>query len=69
MDVHDTRLLMDVQYLAPLMAYFDSRLGAESKVLTLDDGEFEDSNIFVVVVTVAISLILYFKHWIAYTRS
>ena len=49
MDVYDTSLLTEVQYLAPLMAYFDSKPGKDSKVLTLDDGEFEDSNIFVVV--------------------
>lgn len=38
MDVHDTNLITEVQYLAPLMAYFDSKLGENSKVLTLDDG-------------------------------
>ena len=44
MDVHDTLLMTDVQYLAPLMAYFNSKLGGDSQVLTLDDGEWEDSN-------------------------
>ena len=39
MDVHNTRLITDVQYLAPLMAYFNSKLGPDSKILTLDDGE------------------------------
>lgn len=39
MDVHDTSLITDVQYLAPLMAYFNSKLCKDSKVLTLDDGE------------------------------
>ena len=39
MDVHDTTLMKDVQYLAPLMAYFNPKLHAHSKVLTLDDGE------------------------------
>lgn len=39
MDVHNTRLITDVQYLAPLMAYFNSKLGPDSKILTLDDGK------------------------------
>ncbi|XP_015778697.1 PREDICTED: uncharacterized protein LOC107356608 [Acropora digitifera] len=38
MDVYNTRLITDVQYLAPLMAYFNSKLGSDSKILTLDDG-------------------------------
>ncbi|XP_068670739.1 plexin domain-containing protein 2-like isoform X2 [Montipora foliosa] len=38
MDVHNTLLMTDVQYLAPLMAYFNSKLGGDSQVLTLDDG-------------------------------
>ena len=39
MDVHDTKLMTQVQYLAPLMAYFNPRLGDDSKVSTLDDGK------------------------------
>ena len=39
MDVHDTSLITDVQYLAPLMAYFNPSLSLNSTVLTLDDGE------------------------------
>ena len=39
MDVHDTSLITEVQYLAPLMAYFNPSLSANSTVLTLDDGE------------------------------
>ena len=39
MDVHDTRLITDVQYLAPLMAYFSPKQHPDSKVLTLDDGK------------------------------
>ena len=39
MDIHDTTLIKNVQYLAPLMAYFNPTLNAASKVLTLDDGE------------------------------
>lgn len=39
MDVHDTTLMKDVQYVAPLMAYFNPKLHAHSKVLTLDDGK------------------------------
>ncbi|KAK2550302.1 Plexin domain-containing protein 1 [Acropora cervicornis] len=39
MDVHDTSLITDVQYLAPLMAYFNPSLSVNSTVLTLDDGE------------------------------
>lgn len=41
MDVHYTSLITDVQYLAPLMAYFSSKQDANSTnstVLTLDDG-------------------------------
>ena len=38
MDVHDTTLMTDVQYLAPLMAYFSPKLHRDSQVLTLDDG-------------------------------
>ena len=38
MDVHNTKLITDVQYLAPLMAYFSSKLHVDSKVLTQDDG-------------------------------
>lgn len=37
MDVHDTRLMTQVQYLAPLMAYFNPHLDKDSKVLTLHD--------------------------------
>ena len=40
MDVHDTKLITDVQYLAPLMAYFNTKLHVKSKVLTLDDGKY-----------------------------
>ena len=40
MDTHDTKLITQVQYLAPLMAYFNPHLNRESKVLTLDDGMF-----------------------------
>ncbi|XP_015767952.1 PREDICTED: plexin domain-containing protein 2-like isoform X2 [Acropora digitifera] len=39
MDVHDTSLITEVQYLAPLMAYFNPSLSVNSTVLTLDDGE------------------------------
>ena len=39
MDEHDTRLMTDVQYLAPLMAYFNPKQHPDSKVLTLDDGK------------------------------
>ena len=39
MDVHDTKLMTQVQYLAPLMAYFNPHLGDDSKVSTLDDGK------------------------------
>ena len=39
MDVHVTSLITDVQYLAPLMAYFNPSLSVNSTVLTLDDGE------------------------------
>ncbi|XP_015767960.1 PREDICTED: plexin domain-containing protein 1-like isoform X2 [Acropora digitifera] len=39
MDVHKTSLVTDVQYLAPLMAYFNPSLSVNSTVLTLDDGE------------------------------
>ena len=39
MDTHDTRLMTQVQYLAPLMAYFNPHLTRDSKVLTLDDGK------------------------------
>lgn len=39
MDIHDTTLIKNVQYLAPLMAYFNPKLNAASKVLTLDDGK------------------------------
>ena len=39
MDVHDTNLITQVQYLAPLMAYFSPKLHNDSKVLTLDDGK------------------------------
>ena len=38
MDVHDTKLMTEVQYLAPLMAYFNPHLSRDSKVLTLHDG-------------------------------
>ncbi|XP_078376882.1 plexin domain-containing protein 2-like isoform X1 [Oculina patagonica] len=38
MDTHDTKLMTQVQYLAPLMAYFNPHLKRDSKVLTLDDG-------------------------------
>ena len=38
MDVHDSKLITQVQYLAPLMAYFNPHLGHDSKVYTLDDG-------------------------------
>ncbi|XP_068742567.1 plexin domain-containing protein 1-like [Montipora capricornis] len=38
MDVYNTQLMTEVQYLAPLMAYFNSKLGGDSQVLTLDDG-------------------------------
>ncbi|XP_068670734.1 plexin domain-containing protein 2-like isoform X2 [Montipora foliosa] len=38
MDVYNTLLMTEVQYLAPLMAYFNSKLGGDSQVLTLDDG-------------------------------
>ena len=38
MDTHDTRLMTEVQYLAPLMAYFSSQMDENSKVYTLDDG-------------------------------
>ena len=44
MDVHDTSLITDVQYLAPLMAYFNPRLYVNSTVLTLDDGELDYSD-------------------------
>lgn len=37
MDVHDTKLMTQVQYLAPLMAYFNPHLSKGSKVLTLHD--------------------------------
>ncbi|XP_020613913.1 plexin domain-containing protein 2-like [Orbicella faveolata] len=37
MDVHDTKLMTQVQYLAPLMAYFNPHLSKDSKVYTLDD--------------------------------
>ena len=40
MDEHDTRLITDVQYVAPLMAYFNSKLHMDSKILTLDDGKY-----------------------------
>ena len=40
MDVHDTKLMTQVQYLAPLMAYFNPHLTRKSKVSTLDDGKF-----------------------------
>lgn len=39
MDIHDTTLIKNVQYLAPLMAYFNPKLNSASKVLTLDDGK------------------------------
>ena len=39
MDVHNTSLITEVQYLAPLMAYFNLILSVNSAVLTLDDGE------------------------------
>ncbi|XP_067056805.1 plexin domain-containing protein 1-like isoform X3 [Acropora muricata] len=39
MDVHVTSLITDVQYLAPLMAYFNPSLSVNSTVLTLDNGE------------------------------
>ncbi|XP_067056809.1 plexin domain-containing protein 2-like isoform X3 [Acropora muricata] len=39
MDVHKTSLITDVQYLAPLMAYFNPSLSVNSTVLTLDDGK------------------------------
>ena len=39
MDVHNTRLITEVQYLAPLMAYFNPQLSNDSKVYTLDDGK------------------------------
>ena len=38
MDTHDTKLMTQVQYLAPLMAYFNPHLKRDSKVFTLDDG-------------------------------
>ena len=38
MDVYNTSLLTDVQYLAPLMAYFSPDHHPDSKVITLDDG-------------------------------
>ena len=38
MDVHDTKLMTQVQYLAPLMAYFNPHLNKTSKVFTLEDG-------------------------------
>ncbi|XP_078376908.1 plexin domain-containing protein 2-like [Oculina patagonica] len=38
MDTHLTKLMTQVQYVAPLMAYFDPHLQKSSKVLTLDDG-------------------------------
>ncbi|KAM7447605.1 Plexin domain-containing protein 2 [Porites harrisoni] len=38
MDVYNTSLLTDVQYLAPLMAYFSPDYHPDSKVITLDDG-------------------------------
>jgi len=39
MDVYNTSLITDVQYLAPLMAYFSPKQHQDSKVLTLDDGK------------------------------
>ena len=39
MDVHDTKLMTQVQYLAPLMAYFNPHLHSDAKVYTLDDGK------------------------------
>lgn len=38
MDTHDTTLITEVQYLAPLMAYFSSQMDENSKIYTLDDG-------------------------------
>ncbi|CAH3188030.1 unnamed protein product, partial [Porites lobata] len=38
MDFYNTSLLTDVQYLAPLMAYFSPDHHPDSKVITLDDG-------------------------------
>ena len=38
MDFYNTSLLTDVQYLAPLMAYFSPDYHPDSKVITLDDG-------------------------------
>ena len=38
MDFYNTSLLTDVQYLAPVMAYFSPDHHRDSKVITLDDG-------------------------------
>ena len=46
MDVHNTRLITVVQYLAPLMAYFNFKLTKDSKVLALDVGEY--NNLFII---------------------
>ena len=41
MDIQDTMLIKNVQYLVPVMAYFNPKLNAASKVLTLDDDEYQ----------------------------
>jgi len=51
MDGYKTKLITDVQYLAPLMAYFSPNHHPDSKVLTLDNGSqltVQWSNVYLV---------------------